>query len=232
MKVKIFLDCGLIGDINSIINPSVALSLELKVNNIRRVNITLGDNSTSLKVIGKTTIKVQIGSHVEISNAIVAEINEFMILGLNWLTKHNPTIDWTKKFITFGDNCVAEKHCSQPVTVSTAEENLLGYKNFGVKFVDDVSDAVALFPVADKVVDGVSKTVTLSPVPNEVGFSKENVVGSLEVTLSPSGNRMIKIDSDQSGSHSPMDVTSSQFQSNEGYTSEYNGLEGIYSTVY
>jgi len=91
---------------------------------------------------------------------------------------------------------------------------------------------VALFPVADKVVDGVSKTVTLSPVPNEVGFSKENVVGSLEVTLSPSGNRMIKIDSDQSGSQSPMDVTSSQFQSNEGYTSEYNGLEGIYSTVH
>ena len=45
---------------------------------------------------------------------------------------------------------------------------------------------MALFPVADKVVDGVSKTVTLSPVPNEVGFSKENVVGSLEVTLSPS----------------------------------------------
>jgi len=163
-------------------------------------------------------LKIQIGQHVEYITAIIANINEFMILGREWLSLHNPTIDWKNEIITFGENCVKENHCSQPTTISTSTRDSIGFKSYGVQFIDEQPKSrkiEVILPVeksgevrevseyTDRMeIDslGSGRVVTLFP-PDSV---KKNIDGGnsedLEVTLFPSGDREdVEIDYDQSG---------------------------------
>jgi hypothetical protein len=50
----------------------------------------------------KAQLELEIKGHIEIIEADVADIgNEQLILGIMWLKKHNPEIDWEKKTLDF-----------------------------------------------------------------------------------------------------------------------------------
>jgi hypothetical protein len=194
--------------------------LDLKINKIKRLNVVLGDNITKLNILGKSMLKIQIGQHVEYITAIIADINEFMILGREWLAFHNPIIDWKNELITFGDNCVRNRHCAKSTTISTSTRDSIGYKNFGIHFIDEVSmarkigaenlvetseDLEQVLENTDRMEVDTSESgrmVTLFPSASGNrkidGKNSEN----LEVTLFPSGNREEEIDGNQSGQFS------------------------------
>ncbi len=108
LKIKLLLDCGLIGNEYAVINPLLINTLTLKTNTIKRVSLTLGEATTKLKIIGKTSIKLEIGPHVKIFPALIANVDEYLILGMKWLDKHNPIINWKERHITFDSTCIAD----------------------------------------------------------------------------------------------------------------------------
>ena len=165
IKIKLLLDCGLIGNESAVINPLLINTLSLKVNSIKRLSLTLGDAKTKLKIIGKTTIKIEIGPHVEIIPAIVANIDEYLILGMKWLHIHNPIINWKERYITFDSNCIDDRHISQKAQVWVRDEDFLGFRNF--------SDSIPVTsPEHDTVVSSESATVNfLESRDRSIGFN-------------------------------------------------------------
>jgi hypothetical protein len=53
-------------------------------------------------------IQIRMLDHIEIITLVVTNTSRFgVIIGFDWLWKHNPTINWTKKKLSL-DNCPAE----------------------------------------------------------------------------------------------------------------------------
>jgi hypothetical protein len=165
LKIKLLLDCGLIGNEYAVINPLLINTLALKTNTIKRVSLTLGDATTKLKIIGKTNIKLEIGPHVEIFPALIANVDEYLILGMKWLDKHNPIINWKERHITFDSTCIADRHISQKTKVWVREEDFLGFRKF--------SDSIPVTsPEHNTVVSSESATVNfLESRDKSIGFN-------------------------------------------------------------
>ena len=58
-------------------------------------------NGETKECIGLTTIKLQVGEYLEDIVARIVPIKFDVILGMQWLTKHNPTINWNTNTINF-----------------------------------------------------------------------------------------------------------------------------------
>lgn len=86
------------------------------------IPLTLGDNSLapSGPIIFKTpTLFLHLGEHSEPISFLATNIAWPIILGLPWLSLHNPTpIDWVQGTLTFGQHCQAAGHCEAPCTIS------------------------------------------------------------------------------------------------------------------
>ena len=72
------------------------------------IPITVRNADNSENVLGKithfTTLRFQINGHEEISRFLISDIgSEQIMLGLPWLRKHNPRIDWRSGEWTFAD---------------------------------------------------------------------------------------------------------------------------------
>ena len=64
----------------------------------------MGDNSSSAAVpVTHETIPLQLhlGSHIETIKFLVTSIPRDVILGMPWLKRHNPSIDWNKGQLSF-----------------------------------------------------------------------------------------------------------------------------------
>ena len=60
-----------------------------------------------------------ISNHLEnISSYVVKQSKYDLILGLPWLEKHNPFINWSEHTITFGEHCFKKGCCSFETTIS------------------------------------------------------------------------------------------------------------------
>ncbi len=61
-------------------------------------------------------LRIFLGDHEEVLNFDVADIgDDNLILGLNWLRKHNPTIDWHQSSVEFLSKFCQEKCLPKPV---------------------------------------------------------------------------------------------------------------------
>lgn len=67
-------------------------------------------------------LPIRISNHYHFSSFLVCELGDYpMVLGLRWLSKHNPTINWESRDITFESN-YCKGHCLPEELKSAMEE--------------------------------------------------------------------------------------------------------------
>src|ERR1700712_4863064 len=103
----------------------------IKAKNPREIYLADGKQSAMGPVTHMTRVPMDISSHRELAIFQVANLqNHEVILGMPWLRKHNPTIDWNNKRIRFNsERCTTGCLKSSPVVyaipeVEALEENL------------------------------------------------------------------------------------------------------------
>ena len=76
----------------------------IKAKNPREIYLVEGKPSAMGLVTHMTKVPMDISSHRKLATFQVANLQNYeVILGMPWLRKHNPTIDWNDKKITFND---------------------------------------------------------------------------------------------------------------------------------
>jgi hypothetical protein len=151
----------------------------------------LGDNITKLKIVGKATLKLELGPHVEHITTLIADIDEYLVLGMKWLTRHNPRIDWVHRTLTFEQICVQNRHIIQHATIGGKDADFLGYKSFPSKNSKETAE-----------VDGSEKDLSSGQdekflsssepkeFPNTKGFADLNS-GAIDGKFFPSGTNRV-----------------------------------------
>ena len=104
----------------------------IRAKNPREIYLADGKPSAMGPVTHMTKVLMDICSHKELATFQVANLqNHEVILGMPWLRKHNPTIDWNDKKITFNDErcttwCLNSSHVAYVILEEKAlEENLI-----------------------------------------------------------------------------------------------------------
>jgi len=104
----------------------------IKAKNPRDIYLADGKPSAMGPVTDITKVPMDISSHRELATFQVANLqNHEVILGMPWLRKHNPTIDWNDTRITFNsERCTTGVFKSSPVAYAVPadkalEENLI-----------------------------------------------------------------------------------------------------------
>lgn len=63
-----------------------------------------GQTSTAGPVTHKTELQVSISDHHESLPLLVTSLHRYsIILGIDWLTRHNPSVNWRNKAVAFND---------------------------------------------------------------------------------------------------------------------------------
>ena len=109
----------------------------------------------------KTSLRLTLSNHVEIITAYVVEVCKYeLVLGLPWLEKHKPYVDWEANTITFGEPCLAAGCCrfetTIPYTNSRAYQkyttnprktasNAINDKNSSPKFSKPIQVSASIF---------------------------------------------------------------------------------------
>jgi len=96
----------------------------IKVKNPREIYLEDGKPSAMGPVTHMTKVPMDISSHRELATFQVANLqNQEVILGMPWLSEHNPTIDWNDKRITFNsERCRTWCLKSSPVAYAVPED--------------------------------------------------------------------------------------------------------------
>ena len=99
----------------------------IKAKNQREIYLADGKPSAMGPVTHMTKVPMDISSHRELATFQVANLqNHEVILGKPWLRKHNPTIDWNDKKITFNnERCTTRWLNSSHVAYGIPEEKVL-----------------------------------------------------------------------------------------------------------
>ena len=104
----------------------------IKAKTLREIYLADGKPSAMGPVTHMTKIPMDISGHRELATVQVANLqNHEVILGMPWLRKHNPTINWNDKKITFNDErcttwCLNSSHVAYAILEEKAlEENLI-----------------------------------------------------------------------------------------------------------
>ena len=104
----------------------------IKATNPREIYLADGKTSTMGPVTHMTKVPMDLSRHRELATFQVANLqNHEVILGMPWLRKHNPTIDWNDKKITFNDErcttwCLNSLHVAYAIPEEKAlEESLI-----------------------------------------------------------------------------------------------------------
>ncbi len=101
IKVQSFVDCG--ADASFIAQVMVeklgCSTIPLEQN----IQLIMADSSTTSTLITHKTAPMQlkIGNHVELVSFYIAQLPYDLILGYDWLERHNPDIDWVKREVLF-----------------------------------------------------------------------------------------------------------------------------------
>ena len=104
----------------------------IKAKNQRDIHLVDGKPSAMGPVTHVTKVPIDISSHRELATFQVANLqNHEVILGMPWLRKHNPTIDWNDKKVIFNNEryttwCLNSSHVAYAIPEGKAlEENLI-----------------------------------------------------------------------------------------------------------
>ena len=88
----------------------------ITLNNPKQICTIDGSSVKSGKVWHRVELPIRINNHNHISSFLVCDLGEYpIVLGLRWLTKHNPTVNWLERTITFQspycqENCLPLEH--------------------------------------------------------------------------------------------------------------------------
>ena len=108
-----------------ILNESFAREKKLKIVKLKkqkRVKLMLKNGFTFQTLKRTAIIELKIENHKKKLFCYLTKVDGFtFILKNGWLQKHNPTIDWNKKIMTFVRKCVDQKCLSQETIVRTIE---------------------------------------------------------------------------------------------------------------
>ena len=79
----------------------------------------------------KVVLKFTLKNHVETICAYVIKTCKYeLILGLPWLEKHQPFVDWKEHTITFGEPCLGKGCCNFETTISYANSLTINSTSF------------------------------------------------------------------------------------------------------
>ena len=138
----------------------------IRAKNPREIYLADGKPSTMGPVTHMTKVPMDISSHRELATFQVANLqNHEVILGMPWLRKHNPTIDWNDKKITFNDErcttwCLNSSHVAYAIPEEKAlEENLITRFSEIQADKDQRVKVKKLFPTATVPTRGSDKAV-------------------------------------------------------------------------
>ena len=108
IETQVLLDSGTTG---SCVNKSFVEKHSLMIKKlpikipIYNADGTLNNNGS---IEGFTEVRMTIGDHAERIELAVTNLHQTDIfLGLDWLRRHNPSIDWTESIVTF-DRCPSD----------------------------------------------------------------------------------------------------------------------------
>ena len=137
----------------------------IKAKNPREIYLANGKLSAMGPVTHMTKVPMDISSHRELTTFQVANLqNHEVILGMPWLRKHNPTIDWNDKKITFKDErctiwCLNSSHVAYAIAEMKALEESLITRFSEIQAKDDQRVGVKkLSPTARVSTKGLDKT--------------------------------------------------------------------------
>ena len=99
----------------------------IKATNLREIYLADGKPSPMEPVTHIVKVPIDINSYRELATFQVANLRHHeVILGMPWLTEHNPTIDWKEKKITFiSERCTTWFLNSSPVAYAVPEAKAL-----------------------------------------------------------------------------------------------------------
>ena len=73
---------------------------------------------------------LHLGNHTELLSAFVIPRSKYeLVLGLPWLEKHSPFVDWKEHTLTFGESCMKSSCCEFETTISYHNSAQLIIKN-------------------------------------------------------------------------------------------------------
>jgi hypothetical protein len=101
---------------------SFAKSLRLRLSPLPfPIPVLLGDNRPHPDgpIVWTTSpLRLGFGEHFETLSFLVTSLSQTMILGLPWLTSHNPRVHWRTLTFFFSDpSCLSKGHCSSAASV-------------------------------------------------------------------------------------------------------------------
>ena len=76
------------------------------------------EGTKSSNITHTISLRLALGNHVEIITAYVIEKCKYdLILGLPWLERHAPYVDWNEHSLTFGEPCLRKNCCQFETTI-------------------------------------------------------------------------------------------------------------------
>ena len=107
------------------------------MNQPRDIFVIDGKSSSVGPITHEAIIAMDIGSHREQIRFQVANLKKHeAILGMPWLKKHNPTIDWNKEQISFNSERCTEIFLKEPPVVKAILEEEAIRENLKTKILD------------------------------------------------------------------------------------------------
>ena len=86
----------------------------------KSILLQLADGSNSTWLTRRTApILVKIGAHHELATFFITHLCHAAILGLSWLERHNPTLDWKSKTCEFASNFCLQSCLVEPTKISS-----------------------------------------------------------------------------------------------------------------
>ena len=114
-----------------------------RLNQPRDIFVIDGKSSLVGPITHEATIAMDIGSHTEQIRFQVANLKKHeAILGMPWLKKHNPTIDWDKERISFNSERCTEVCLKDPPVVKAIPEEEVIQENLKTKVLDVPLDKI------------------------------------------------------------------------------------------
>src|SRR3984885_11903297 len=114
-----------------------------RLNQPRDIFVIDGKSSSVGPITHEAIIAMDIGSHREQIRFQVANLKKHeAILGMPWLKKHNPTIDWDKEQISFNSERCTEVCLREPPVVKAIPEEEAIRENLKTKVLDVQLDKI------------------------------------------------------------------------------------------
>lgn len=101
------------------ISESFSQHLKLSCEKIAKpISLTGFEGKEGPVITHQVTFLLKIGNHSETMSAYITNPCKYdLILGLPWLEKHNPFVDWREHTLTFGELCLEEGCCKFETTI-------------------------------------------------------------------------------------------------------------------